>query len=243
MPTQELPQHVAIIMDGNGRWAESRGLSRSDGHEAGYKALRQIVEKAAELELKTLSVFAFSTENWRRPDDEIQALMSLFLLALESEADSLFSNNVRLKFIGDLSGFSSELQIKIQEVEARTEKNTGLNFVVAVNYGGRWDVMQACKTLCHQVEAGEKAIDELVESDLSGVLSTAEFGDPDLFIRTSGETRISNFFLWQLAYAELYFTQKYWPDFSVDDFQEALQSFGQRERRFGDVKAKGGAHA
>ncbi|PIQ43467.1 MAG: di-trans,poly-cis-decaprenylcistransferase [Gammaproteobacteria bacterium CG11_big_fil_rev_8_21_14_0_20_46_22] len=243
MPAKNMPRHVAIVMDGNGRWAEARGESRSEGHEAGYYAIRAIVEKSAELGISALSVFAFSTENWSRPDEEVQALMALFLMALESEAESLCKNNVRLRFIGDLAAFPEKLQVKVAEVESLTENNTGLNFVVAVNYGGRWDILNATRSLCRKVKAGELDVDVIRSEDLAACLSTSEIGDPDLLIRTSGEQRISNFFLWQAAYTELYFSEKLWPDFTPEDFMHALSTFSGRDRRFGLTCSKDMDHA
>lgn len=235
MAKNAVPRHVAIVMDGNGRWAKQRNESRTQGHVAGYETLRNVVESATQMGIKVLSVFAFSTENWRRPEDEVDSLMSLFLQALENEVDSLKKNNVRLRFIGDLSAFHSELKNKIIDAEKSTAQNTGLNFVIAVNYGGRWDIVQACKKLVDKAQNGQLCSDDVNESILAESLSTAAIGDPDLFIRTSGEVRISNFFLWQLAYSECYFTDKLWPDFDEHELAKAVACYQQRNRRFGDV--------
>lgn len=235
MSENALPQHVSIIMDGNGRWANSRQQSKTQGHAAGYEALRNIVEYASEKKIKVLSVFAFSTENWCRPEQEIDGLMELFLHALDSEVESLKQNNVRLKFIGNLSAFSTKIQQKMSQAENLTCENTGLQFVIAANYGGRWDITQAVKHIALQAKDAAFDVDSIDEDFISNKLSSSGIPDPDLFIRTSGEIRISNFFLWQLAYTECYFTDKLWPDFDKQEFEKALTAFQQRNRRYGQT--------
>jgi len=237
MHEETLPQHIAIIMDGNGRWAKEKGLSRNKGHEQGYLTLKKIVKHSVNLSIKALSVFAFSTENWLRPKAEVEGLMALFLTAIENETNMLIDNNVRIQFIGDRSKFSTALQEKIKETESKTVDQTGLRFVVAINYGGRWDIVNACQQLCRDVEVGKLTAADVDEKCLSAKLSTQDLPDPDLFIRTSGEVRISNFFLWQLAYTECYFIEKYWPDFTENDLDEAVSIFQSRIRRFGDAQS------
>lgn len=227
-----LPEHIAIVMDGNGRWAKKRFMPRVAGHKAGIDAARNIVKQCAKLNIKVLSLFAFSSENWRRPSDEVNHLMGLFLSGLEREASMLHEHNVRLRFIGDRTRLSASLVTKINEVEQLTRANIGLTLVIAVDYGGRWDICQATNRLINDVQLGLIG-PHVAESDITQRLSFADLPDPDLFIRTSGEYRISNFMLWQLAYAELYFTEVLWPDFNELELEKAIASFSSRERRFG----------
>ncbi len=230
---QKLPRHVAIIMDGNGRWAKRRLMPRIAGHRAGVEAVRGIVKACARKGIEVLTLFAFSSENWRRPREEVGLLMDLLLSALEREAQKLHENDVCLRFIGDRSAFSAKLSEKMAEAEVLTAANTGLKLVIAVNYGGRWDITQAARRLARQVATGELAAEAIDEALLQGQLSLADLPEPDLFIRTGGEQRVSNFLLWQLAYTELYFTDTLWPDFNDQSFEAALASFAGRQRRFG----------
>jgi len=224
-----VPQHIAIIMDGNGRWARNRLMPRVAGHRKGVEALRGVIRGCAERGVSHLTVFAFSSENWRRPQEEVTLLMELFLRALENEVAKLHENGIRFRVIGDLSGFSERIQTLIRDAEALTRHNTRLTFTVAANYGGRWDIVQAVKKLMLSgVSAG--AVNEVT---LAEQLSMGELPEPDLFIRTGGEQRISNFLLWQLAYTELYFTDALWPDFNAAALDAAIASYRSRERRFG----------
>lgn len=229
-----VPRHIAIIMDGNGRWAQQRLLPRAVGHHAGVKAVRKIVEYcAADPQIEVLSLFAFSSENWRRPETEVTLLMRLFLTTLQDEIDKLHKNNIRLRFIGDRTAFDSALQQKMTEGELKTQHNRALTLVIAANYGGRWDMTQACKIVSQRVASGELSPCAINETILNQHLCLADLPEPDLFIRTGGEQRVSNFMLWQLAYTELYFTQTLWPDFNQAALQEAITSFKSRQRRFG----------
>ena len=228
-----LPRHVAIIMDGNGRWARKRLLPRVAGHQAGVDAVRGVVESCAKNNIEVLTLFAFSSENWRRPPSEVGLLMELFLQTLKREVKRLHTNNVRLRVIGERSAFDPKLQQRIAEAEETTSSNTGLTVVIAANYGGRWDVAQAARKIARQVEAGQLTSAEITPELLDRHLSMSDLPEPDLFIRTGGEQRISNFLLWQLAYTELYFTDTLWPDFLGPAFDEALLSFSKRQRRFG----------
>ncbi len=225
----EVPRHVAIIMDGNGRWAKRRLMPRVAGHRKGVEALRGVIRACAERGISHLTVFAFSSENWRRPQEEVTLLMELFMRALENEVAKLHENGIRFRVIGDLSGFTERIQTLIRDAEALTRNNTKLTFTVAANYGGRWDIVQAVKKLLAE---GIQA-DALDETALTRQLSMAGEPEPDLFIRTGGEQRISNFLLWQLAYTELYFTDALWPDFDDKQLDAAIASFRARERRFG----------
>lgn len=229
----ENPRHIAIIMDGNGRWAQKRRMPRAVGHQAGVKAVRAIVEYCAEANIEVLTLFAFSSENWRRPQAEVSMLMGLFISTLQNEVEKLHRNNIRLRFIGDRTAFSEQLQTKIAEGEAQTRNNTGLTLVVAANYGGRWDMSEAFKKIAVKIESGEISIAEVDEKLISQHLSTSDLPEPDLFIRTGGEQRVSNFLLWQLAYTELFFTPTLWPDFNRQSIEEAIVSFRTRQRRFG----------
>jgi undecaprenyl diphosphate synthase len=237
----DLPRHVAIVMDGNGRWARKRTLPRHAGHRAGVKAVRNIVEIAAQRGVSYLTLFAFSSENWSRPQDEVSKLMQLFLEAVQREAASLHSNNVRLTFIGAREQLQSGLVTKISEAEALTADNDGLTLIVAVAYGGRWDIVNAAKSLAVQVKEGLLAVNTIDEDLFSRELQLTGIPDADLLIRTGGEQRISNFLLWNIAYAELYFTDKLWPDFAAADFDAAVAHFAGRQRRYGHTGDQIGA--
>ena len=228
-----LPRHVAIIMDGNGRWAKSRYLPRPAGHKAGVTSVRKTVEKCIERGIEVITLFAFSSENWRRPVQEVSLLMELFMASLERETQKLHRNGVRLRIIGDREAFAPVLREKIAEAEAMTAANTRLQLVISANYGGRWDITQAARKLAEQVQSGTLAPAAITPEVLESAMVLADLPEPDLFIRTGGEQRISNFLLWQLAYTELYFTPLLWPDFDEKAFEEALHSFASRQRRFG----------
>lgn len=228
-----LPTHIAIIMDGNGRWAAARGELRQFGHKAGIGPVRMCIEECARRGIGALTVFAFSSENWRRPEGEVSSLMGLFIEAIDREVDELHANGVRLRFIGDRRALSVRLQQRMADAESRTAANGRLSLQVAVSYGGRWDIVQAARRVAKSAASGEIRIDEIDETLLAGGLALGDVPDPDLFIRTGGERRISNFLLWNLAYTELWFTDRLWPDFDVACFEEALASFDSRERRYG----------
>ncbi|BCX80944.1 undecaprenyl diphosphate synthase [Methylomarinovum caldicuralii] len=228
-----LPRHVAIIMDGNGRWARRRHLPRTAGHQAGVTAVRKTVEHCARRGIEVLTLFAFSSENWRRPAEEVSVLMRLFEMALARESRKLGENGIRLRVIGDRSAFSPALQAKIAEAEALTAGNDRMTLLIAANYGGRWDIAQAVRRLAREVAEGRLSPDDIDENRLAAHLSFADLPEPDLFIRTGGELRISNFLLWQLAYTELYFTGVLWPDFDEAELDKALAEYARRERRFG----------
>ncbi|HBR96078.1 MAG TPA: hypothetical protein DD979_01705 [Gammaproteobacteria bacterium] len=228
-----VPAHVAIIMDGNGRWASHRGKHRSAGHQAGFKTTRAIVEACIRQRIKALTLFAFSSENWARPQQEVGLLMDLFMHALKSEVAKLHENNVRMRFIGERSAFSEKLRKQMALAEEKTADNTGLELAIAVNYGGRWDIVNAAKALAQQVHEGSLDPDDITLDRFAGYVSLSDLSDPDLFIRTGGEKRISNYLLWHLAYTELYFTDTLWPDFSEAELCEALAFFSGRQRRFG----------
>ncbi len=233
MDENDNPRHIAIIMDGNGRWAQKRHLPRVAGHRAGTKSVRKMIEYCAKEKIEVLTLFAFSSENWRRPKAEVSALMLLFISSLEKEIDALDKKKVRFLCIGDKTAFTEKLQKKITESEEKTQHNQGLTLVVAANYGGRWDMKQALSKITAKIAAGELQSEDLTEDLIEQHLSTAGLPAPDLFIRTGGEQRISNFLLWQLAYAELYFTPTLWPDFDQNSLEEAVKSFRGRQRRFG----------
>ncbi|MDT8451754.1 MAG: isoprenyl transferase [Gammaproteobacteria bacterium] len=233
-----IPRHIAVVMDGNGRWAKKRFLPRAAGHRAGVNATRLIVENCADHGVKALTVFAFSSENWKRPKSEVDSLMSIFISTLKSEMNKLKKKNVRVKFIGDRCSFSDELQTVMSETEAQTAENTGLNLTIAANYGGRWDITQACKRIANRVSVGELSVDDIDESLMSEEVSLADLPEVDLFIRTGGERRISNFLMWQLAYTELYFSDTLWPDFNGETLNEAIAWYGTRQRRFGKTSAQ-----
>jgi undecaprenyl diphosphate synthase len=232
-PDNGIPRHIAIIMDGNGRWAQKRFMPRAVGHKAGVKAVRKIVEHCVREGVEVLTLFAFSSENWRRPSEEVSLLMELFMVTLQAEIDKLHQNNIRLRFIGDRSRFPEALQKKMAEGEAQTHDNTALTVVIAVNYGGRWDLCQAFRAVNQKILTGELKPQDIDENLITRHLSTADLPEPDLFIRTGGEQRVSNFLLWQLAYTELYFTDTLWPDFDQKSLEEAILSFKGRQRRFG----------
>jgi undecaprenyl diphosphate synthase len=227
------PRHIAIVMDGNGRWAKARLRPRSFGHNAGRKAVREVVEGCLRQGVEALTLFAFSSENWRRPDEEVGALMELFLRALDKEVDELHGQGVRLRFIGDLSAFHEELRQRMELAMARTADNLKLALNIAVNYGGRWDIVHAARQAAIAVAQGELRVEDIDEARLGGYMSLAELPPLDLFIRTGGEVRVSNFLLWQLAYAELYFTDTLWPDFDQACLARAIEDFARRERRYG----------
>lgn len=228
-----MPQHVAIIMDGNGRWAKQQGKLRIFGHQNGVKAVRTAVNFAAKHQIKVLTLYAFSSENWNRPEAEVSALMTLFMKALDSEVKKLHQNNIRLKIIGDKSRFSESLQKRIEQSEQLTSQNSGLILNIAANYGGYWDIVNATKQLATQVKQGILGIEHITPERFQQALVTEDQPQVDLLIRTSGEQRISNFLLWQIAYAELFFSSVLWPDFNEEHFAEAIRAYQQRDRRFG----------
>jgi undecaprenyl diphosphate synthase len=226
-------RHIAIIMDGNGRWAKKRFLPRFAGHKTGLTAVKNLVKYCAKINLEYLTLFAFSSENWRRPKKEVSLLMDLFASALDSEAKKLHKNNIKLNIIGNLSQFSPKLQNKIQDAVDLTANNSGLTLTIAANYGGRWDISQAIKKIAAQIKSDLIDIDDIDESLIESCLLTHDIPEPDLFIRTGGEQRISNFLLWHLAYSEFYFTETLWPDFDIETLSQAISSFYSRQRRFG----------
>jgi len=230
---RKIPQHVAIIMDGNGRWAQSRSKARVAGHKAGVETVRSSVTTARELGVKALTLFAFSSENWLRPESEVSVLMELFMFVLTREVKRLHKNGIRFQIIGDVSRFSAKLQKKIKESETLTQDNTDMVLSIAANYGGRWDITQATKQIAEKVKNNELAVDDISEELMNDHISLNGLPDLDLLIRTGGDYRISNFLLWQSAYAEFYFTETLWPDFNDEAFKEAIFSFDKRERRYG----------
>ncbi|GGA20785.1 polyprenyl diphosphate synthase [Dyella nitratireducens] len=230
---KHIPRHIGIVMDGNGRWAKTRHRPRSFGHNAGRKAVREVVEGCIRHGVEALTLFAFSSENWQRPPDEVNALLDLFMRALDKEVDELDENGVRLRFIGDLSAFDKPLRQRMVDAMERTAGNIKLHLNIAVNYGGRWDVVQAARKVAMAVAQGELSVDAIDEAAFDRWTSLSEVPPLDLFIRTGGDHRISNFLLWQLAYAELYFTETLWPDFNQASLQLAINDFARRERRFG----------
>ncbi|MCE9664143.1 polyprenyl diphosphate synthase [Halomonas sp. M5N1S17] len=232
-PGGDVPRHVAIIMDGNNRWARARGLSGVRGHRAGVEAVRAVIRRAAERGVETLTLFAFSSENWRRPEAEVRALMELFLIALKREVKKLHANGIRLSVIGDRSAFSPSIQKYIVRAEALTRDNTRMHLVVAANYGGHWDIAGAARRLAERAATGELDPADITEKSVQDELCLAQEAPVDLCIRTSGEQRISNFLLWQMAYAELYFTPLLWPDFDGEALDLAIDDFRRRQRRFG----------
>jgi undecaprenyl diphosphate synthase len=229
----KLPSHVAIIMDGNGRWAQHRGLDRVFGHQQGVNALREVIEAAAELGIRYLTLYAFSTENWGRPDDEVSALMGIMVQSLNKETDTLLNNNISLKTIGDVDRLAPDVRDRLFETINLTSGGTGLNLVIALSYSSRWEIIEATRRIASDVKSGVMSHDDINEVNFEKYLSTSGIPDPELMIRTSGEIRISNFLLWQLAYTELYFTDILWPDFGKEDFYTAIIDFQKRERRFG----------
>jgi undecaprenyl diphosphate synthase len=230
-----MPRHIAIIMDGNGRWAKRKMLPRFAGHRSGVEAVRDVVKNCAAKGVEVLTLFAFSSENWRRPEKEVGLLMELLYTALSHEVKKLNKNNVKLSFIGDRSRFDEKLRSQLENGERMTADNTGLHLVVAVNYGGKWDITQATQKIAQRVKDGELAIEDISSETMDQELSLHGLPSPDLFIRTGGEKRISNFLLWQLAYTELYFTDVLWPDFNAAELDQAIASFCARERRFGQT--------
>jgi undecaprenyl diphosphate synthase len=239
----DTPQHVAIIMDGNGRWARSRGMPRSAGHRASVKVVRRVVEACIRRNVRYLTLFAFSSENWRRPPDEVGLLMKLMLEALAREVADLHENGVRMKFLGDRAVLGTEISRTMAQAETLTQENRGLVLCVAFAYGGRWDITQACRSLAAEAAAGRLRPEEIDEAHIASRLALAGMPDPDLLIRTGGELRISNFLLWNLAYAELYFTEVLFPDFGAAELDAALEFFARRERRFGKTSAQIGVKA
>ena len=228
-----LPEHIAIIMDGNGRWAKERGYDRIFGHQNGVVSVRETTEAAAEIGIKFLTLYAFSTENWSRPQSEVDALMELLIDTIEKETPTLNKNNVRLMAIGDLSRLPVNAREKLARCIETTTKNTGLSLVLALSYSSLWEITNATKNICKDVLAGKISIEDINDELISNNLTTKSIPDPDLMIRTSGEERISNFLLWQLAYTELYFTKTHWPAFRKENLYQAIYEFQQRERRFG----------
>jgi undecaprenyl diphosphate synthase len=231
----ELPAHIAVIMDGNGRWARKRGLPRIAGHRKGAESVRNLITLCGKKKISFLTLFAFSSENWKRPQPEVSRLMDLFVSALDKDVKELHENNVRFRVIGDRSSLDSGIVEKIVKGETLTAANTGLQLNVAINYCGKWDVLNACRQIADQVARGERKPATITAQDLEAGLSTAGQPEPDLFIRTGGEHRISNFLLWQLAYTELYFSDILWPDFGEDDFEQALNAYASRQRRYGQT--------
>lgn len=231
----KLPKHIAVIMDGNGRWAKNKGAARIFGHKNAITAVREVTEASAELGVGYLTLYAFSTENWGRPKDEVMGLMKLLVSTIRGEIKTLKKNNVRLKAIGALDNLPGSCQKELTEAIEKTKDNTGLTLILALSYSGRWEILEAVKSIASQVESKSLGINDISEELLSNQLKTKEYPDPELLIRTSGEMRISNFLLWQIAYTEIYFTDKLWPDFRKEDLYEAILSFQARERRFGRI--------
>jgi undecaprenyl diphosphate synthase len=232
-----LPRHIAIIMDGNGRWASARGLARSSGHKAGLTPVRMCIEQCSQRGVEALTLFAFSSENWRRPAQEVGSLMGLFVEALDREIDELHEKSVCVRFIGERRSLGVRLQARIAAAEARTAANPGLKLQVAMSYGGRWDIVQAAQRAARDCASGRMCPEDITEENFAAQLSLAGLPEADLLIRTGGEQRISNFLLWDLAYAELHFSPRLWPDFALADLEDALAYFAGRERRFGRVVA------
>lgn len=231
-----IPEHIAIIMDGNGRWAQKKGNIRLFGHKAGVESVRDITESCAQLGVKYLTLYAFSTENWNRPASEINGLMKLLVQSLKNEGERLRRNDIKLVTIGQINRLPGRCQTQLQEVSELTKENSRMQLCLALSYSGRWDITEAVKQISKDVEDGKIKSSEVDDQLISSYLSTASIPDPDLIIRTSGEFRMSNFLLWQLAYSELYITKTYWPDFRRDELYQAIQSYQKRDRRFGKVK-------
>lgn len=232
----KIPRHIGVIMDGNGRWAQQRGLSRSEGHKAGVQAVRRIVGLAMDYGVECLTLFSFSAENWRRPPDEVRFIFSLLRRFVASDLDKLDQGNVRIRIIGERDGLERGLRGIIDEVEARTEDNTGLDLIIAFNYGAKVEIVNATRAIARKVAAGELAPEEIDEATVAHHLDTSGLPDPDLILRTSGEMRLSNFLLWQSAYAELVFVPENWPDFDESVFVRALRTYTERDRRFGGIR-------
>ena len=230
---QEIPTHIAVIMDGNGRWARSRGMLRLEGHRNGVNAVRRTIEGAAEIGIRYLTLFSFSSENWRRPDEEVGELMNLLRRYLKSEIADLHAKGIRFRVIGDRARLSKDIVRLVEEAESTTAENTGMTLVLALSYGGRHDIAEAARNLATSVSLGLIRADAIDETVFAAHLGTAGIPDPDLLIRTSGEWRISNFLLWECAYTEFVFLDKYWPDFGKEDLQQAVDEYGKRERRYG----------
>ncbi len=239
LPNNDLPVHIAVVMDGNGRWAQAQGFSRLEGHRRGVENVRTMVENCIRRNITHLTLFAFSSENWRRPKQEVSWLMRLLDRALDREVNALHNNGVRLQFIGDIAALAASIQNKIDRACELTQHNTKLHLTIALNYGGQWDLTQAFRKILIDVQHGHLQLDDVSPETISMHLSTADLPNPDLFIRTGGEQRVSNFLLWQLAYTELYFTDTYWPDFGTEEFDIALRSYARRERRFGGAEKDG----
>lgn len=231
--TRKLPVHIAVIMDGNGRWALQHGKERIFGHHQGVEAVRKIIEASAELGIKYLTLYAFSNENWGRPDDEVVALMGIMVDSLNNETATLLKNNIRMTSIGDLDRLDADVRKRLSDTIKVTGVSTGLNLIVALSYSSRWEITNAARIIATEVKSGSLQPGEITEEEFEKHITTHGVPDPDLMIRTSGELRISNFLLWQLAYTELYFTEKLWPDFGKEDLYEAIINFQNRERRFG----------
>lgn len=231
----KMPKHIAIIMDGNGRWAKQQGKLRTFGHASGVTAVKDVTEGAAELGVEVLTLYAFSTENWNRPKFEIDALMSLLVQTISKETETLMKNNIRLATIGDTNSLPSGVKEKLEKAIAKTASNSRMTLVLALSYSSRWEITKAVREIANEVKEGKIDVDAINENTISSHLTTSEWPDPELMIRTSGETRISNYLLWQLAYAELYFTTKLWPDFRKEDLYEAIYNYQNRERRFGMI--------
>ena len=231
----KIPAHVAIIMDGNGRWAKKRGLPRTAGHAQGARVVEQILEDADHMGIRYLTVYAFSTENWTRPDTEVKALMNLLRTYMKTSLFKCAKNNVRIRVIGDKSRLDEDLQKSIANLEESTKSNTGIGFQIAINYGARDEMRRAVQKLAGRVQRGELSPEEITEESISNELDTAGIPDPDLLIRTCGEERLSNFLMWQLSYSELYFTDAAWPDFTKEELEKAVDAYNHRERRFGGL--------
>ncbi len=229
----KIPAHVAIIMDGNGRWAKAKGMERTAGHVEGVNTVRRITEIASDIGIKYLTLYAFSTENWKRPQAEVDALMNLIVMAIERETPDLISNNVRLGMIGDIDRMPEFARTRLQACIDSTSGGTGLNLILALSYSSRWELTEACRRIAKKAAAGELNPDDITAETVASNLSAAAMPDPDLLIRTGGDFRISNFLLWQIAYAEIVVVDKFWPDFTKQDFVDCIASFGNRERRFG----------
>ncbi len=233
---QRLPEHVAIIMDGNGRWAKERGLERAEGHQNGVVSVQKVTEIATKIGIKYLTLYTFSTENWNRPQSEIDALMTLLVSSIERETPTLHKNNIRLKTIGDTSRMPENVRERLNACIDYTSGNTGLTLILALSYSSQWEITEMVKNIAQEVKNNTLQISDINTKCISQHMTTSEFPDPDLLIRTSGEIRISNFLLWQLAYTELYFTETRWPDFREEEFLQAIYEFQQRDRRFGKLK-------
>lgn len=228
-----VPQHVAIIMDGNGRWAKAHGMERSDGHVEGVNTVHRITQAASDTGVKYLTLYAFSTENWNRPKQEVDALLNLISFALERETPGLIQNNAKLEIIGDIDRMPDEARQRLQRSMEATAHGTGLTVVVAFSYSSRWEITRACANIAREVQQGKLAPEDITDATISEHLTTATYPDPDLLIRTGGDFRVSNFLLWQIAYAEIWVTPTYWPDFTVEEFEVAIDNYRGRERRFG----------